>query len=349
MKTFYKWLKESFNNITINVDEARNLLLKTGRELAEKAQTRKKEALSFDYDFFLKEITNKFASYPANRNLINALNSKNPNYIMDQYKKLREWINSNRDHSYLNRNKNDLSNEMLTLSRKIWIYLDSIDKDLHNAPEQEVENSVEEMVKKTYANMEEIKSIISQAISRINQWNGSAIVIEATEHYEMNNTVSFDAFVNALIHVGTAGFEGIPSFTFFRHESKIVIDDVLEGGDEDFFKDSKTQSDYFNLIQELRNPGQSGKGKLITLYTARPKTDREQILSSNRFPVNIFMVNNLNHAEGLAIDLAGSGEKRDIWKVRIDSKYLNQTLDGPIKYYQLTTDNAPMKMDLISF
>ena len=56
-------------------------------------------------------------------------------------------------------------------------------------------------------------------------------------------------------------------------------------------------------------------------------------------PVNIFLSDRYDHVEGLSVEY---GEERDIWKVRIDSKYLTQTLDGKVKYYQVTVPNAPV-------
>ncbi len=57
--------------------------------------------------------------------------------------------------------------------------------------------------------------------------------------------------------------------------------------------------------------------------------------------MNIFLTNSLNHADGLARDLS-SGEPRDVWKVRVDSKHLIQTLDGNIKYYQTIHPDTPI-------
>ena len=70
-------------------------------------------------------------------------------------------------------------------------------------------------------------------------------------------------------------------------------------------------------------------------------------MSSKSLPSNIFLTNNYNHALGLASDL-GHNEIRDIWKVRIDSKYIIKTLDGPIKYYQTVSDAPVISMELIS-
>ncbi len=131
------------------------------------------------------------------------------------------------------------------------------------------------------------------------------------------------------------------------HDGIIEIDDVLEGGDEDFFTSNEIQSDYFNLIEKLKNPN-GIKEKILTLYTARPKKDRKIYLDATTLPLNIFLVNNADHAEGLSHDL-GNNEIRDIWKVRVSNKYLTQTLDGKIKYYQVTKNNTPIiSIDLIS-
>jgi hypothetical protein len=130
-------------------------------------------------------------------------------------------------------------------------------------------------------------------------------------------------------------------------EKSLDIDDVIDGGDEDFFSSPQVQADYFNLINELKKPGSTSRGKTLTLYTARPKADRERYLKSPSLPVNVFLSNTYDHVEGIARDLATKEGERDIWKVRIDSRYLTQTLDGLVKYYQVTTDNAPAKLDLV--
>jgi hypothetical protein len=180
--------------------------------------------------------------------------------------------------------------------------------------------------------------------SRIPYWNNSPIIISANPA-ENEYGPMLEPADDALITLGTSKFS--PNFSFFQIDGKIEIEDVLEGGDEDFFHSTEIQADYFNLVNELKKPGSTNRGKILTLYTARPRKDREQFLHSNSLPANLFLTNDYDHAEGLAIDLAGSGEKRDIWKVKIDSRYLTQTLDGPIKYYQITVPNAPARMELL--
>jgi len=129
-----------------------------------------------------------------------------------------------------------------------------------------------------------------------------------------------------------------PSFSYFVSDDGIEIDDVLEGGDEDFFTDNKIQSDYFNLINSLRNPNMSVKQKILTLYTARPYKDRKFYLNSKVVPINIFMTSSYNFAEGFAREYGG---KKDIWKVRIMDQYLVKTMDSPEqKQYQTIGDKS---------
>jgi hypothetical protein len=181
-------------------------------------------------------------------------------------------------------------------------------------------------------NMQKISDHINQTISKIENWNGSSISIIADEIYKENDIEASDS---AMIAVGDNG-EMTPYFTLFEIKNgSAVIDDVLEAGDEDFFPNNMIQSDYFSLIQELRNPGSNSKGgKLLTLYTARPVKDRNIYMNATEIPSNIFLTNSYSSAVGIASDLGGSKEVRDVWKVVIDSKYLLQTLDGPEKQYQ---------------
>lgn len=127
-----------------------------------------------------------------------------------------------------------------------------------------------------------------------------------------------------------------PSFTLFVSGEDKMVEDVLEAGDGFFFKDPDVEADYFNLVNFLKN-GKVKKNKIISVYTARPAKDREQLqnlVDKNLFPKNIFVTTSENEAEGYAYDLATT-EKRDLWFLKINEKYLIQTLDvGHIKNYQ---------------
>jgi hypothetical protein len=208
---------------------------------------------------------------------------------------------------------------------------------------QEVRERIDDIIKISYnesvQNMQNYKNIIIEAIGRINNWNNSIIRIIASPATDYSNRLTFEATNHAIISFGKQTY-----FSMSQDEGKIEIDEVLDADDEEFFPSSEIQSDYFNLINEIRNPGVNSKEKMLTLYTARPKSDRNFYLNSKTLPKNIFLTNDYDHAEGLAADLGG---ERDIWKVRINSKYLTQTLSGKIKYYQVTTKDAPATSELL--
>ena len=226
-------------------------------------------------------------------------------------------------------------------------YESTIKDEIHSYDykEEDANKYVKELVQKTQENMVEIKNKIQNAINQISNWTTDPITIQAQpSHY--GTRVSAEPSESAEIIFGPK--ENHIYFNLSCHENEIHIDDVLEGGDEDFFTDQSVQNDYFALIDELRNLGKQRKHKILTLYTARPKKDKQQLLTSQTLPLNVFLTDNEEHAYGLAHDLSGNEEPRDIWLVRINSKYLTKTLDGPIKYYQITTDDAPMDVSLVS-
>ena len=205
---------------------------------------------------------------------------------------------------------------------------------------EEAKNDCVRLIQETKSNAEKTANIIIAARKRVGSWLGSSIKIEASSLGKDNDIDSIDSFS---VEVGEKGSDMNPMFSFFeqKEDGSSVIDDVGEAGDEDFFSDPRIQSDYFNLIKELRKPGStSGKSKILTLYTARPTKDRSLYSNAKTIPSNIFFTNNYSSALGLASDLSGSDPRRDVYKIRIEEKYLIQTLDGMEKQYQAVGDGS---------
>ena len=130
----------------------------------------------------------------------------------------------------------------------------------------------------------------------------------------------------------------------FVFDGRIEVDDILEAGDEDFFTDARIQQDYFNLVREMKNPGSSQKGRVLTLYTARPVKDRQMYMDAANIPSGLFLTNSYSRAQGISMELSGSEQLRDIWRLRMEEKYLIQTLDGREKDYQVVGNGlVPVK------
>lgn len=187
-------------------------------------------------------------------------------------------------------------------------------------------------------------------------WNGSNVFIvpNIQTNYEyggekFETSPMEDSFVYVTKDSALDANSDQPYFTLFVSGEDKIVEDVLEAGDHDFFKDSDVESDYFSLVNFLKS-GKIKKNKIVSVYTARPIKDREQLqnlVDKNLFPKNIFVTTSENEAEGYAYDLATT-EKRDLWFLKINEKYLIQTLDvGNVKNYQ--TFNSTDKFVPIEF
>lgn len=223
-----------------------------------------------------------------------------------------------------------------------WVR-DNPDPDTDTLPygPKEVQDSTNLTMQQTEQNMQKIVMLIQNSISNISTWNGSTVIVRAgSPSYDWSNKANWgDPITDAFVQVGEQqAWGGAPEFTlFFNPETgDVEIDDILEAGDEDFFVNDTGQSDYFSLIREIKHPGASQSTKFVTLYTARPTKDRSIYQNANQVPSGIFLTNSYHRVQGMASDLSDGG-MRDIWQIRIEEKYLTQTLDSPsVKDYQIT-------------
>jgi len=339
MKTFTQWLENVQSSVQVDDREFRSEMQEAAKQMIYLMHDRAEKVRAFQPEQYLQKLKQELSGYPGLNQLLQALQSKQMQAIFDQQTKLRDWIMQQDYRATLH---------LRDISRDIFTYLDSLDQN-QEVDESGIQQLVQQAVQGTIEHMAGIKAMIEEAISRITNWNGSPVTIKPASHSsEFGGGVDISPTSSALVYTGRG--EYAPYFSLFQDLDDyegIVIDDVLEGGDDDFFQSPQMQADYFSLIGELRNPGSTNKGKVLTLYTARPKSDREDFMQRRTLPTNVFLANNYDHVEGLAHDLS-SGEPRDVWKVRIDSRYLTQTLDGPIKYYQITAQNAPvLKLELL--
>lgn len=334
MQDFYRWLlKEShLMNITIDLSEydaqIRAQIEKINNYQAEKAASLQ----GFKFDPYL--VRKGTLEYPHINGLISMLahkshplSDRDNDLVDDEIQKYFTWYLQQKNRSPEHRSAMTHILDQHGLLRG----------QTHDP--QEMEAFYNDLITKTQQNMETIKAAIQQAIEGATNWGGSPVKIMAQAGYSesFTNEVALQPGDDAQIGVGQA------TFTLFNHDGQFVIDDIIEGGEEDdeFFPEQSSKGDYYLLVNELRNPGSTRKGKTLTLFTARPQADRNFFMSTTWLPANLFLTNSASHADGLAHDLA-SNEPRDVWMVKIDSRYLTQTLDGQVKYYMVTQDKAPI-------
>lgn len=312
------------SNIEISIDNYVSSLRERLEELADF------NAEHYDYlqqfQFNLEESIRLLANvgYPNVTGLQSAILSKNRDSIHNELMNVFTWYKENR----ASVKWGDFSKAI----RDIQNYDEQLGDYSIQWTEEKIEQQLQDLSTATANNMNQIAALLSSSIEKIPQWNGSPIKISALP---LDRDNEIDPEDSAIIEViGGSGWGGEASFSFFKTENGFEIDDVLEAGDTDFFENGNTQSDYFNLIRALRNPSSFSKPKILTLYTARPRKDRNLYLGTKQVPSNIFLTSSLSFAEGFAVEY---GEDRDIWKIRIKDTYLTITMDSPgQKQYQVT-------------
>ena len=218
--------------------------------------------------------------------------------------------------------------------------------------DQEINEYIDDLVRESEQNIKQgVYQDLIEAVNRI-PYKGSKITIQCSAtHDTVLNSYDIGVLDGESIYINVGQKNNGLLIGKFEN-GKIDIDDIIERGeeeDEDFFDNDDTETDYYNLIKALQNKNAFVTDKWITLYTARPKKDR-QLYQQDRvvLPANIFLVNNLDHAIGLAADLAGSDEPRDVYRVRVPETNLIKTMPGNISYYQLTTDTPVNDIRIVS-
>lgn len=305
------WYKYAETPISISLNAYEQSIDNILGKTVEYSQQRTEELKN--YNLNLEELKNVLVNsqYPKSQELISAIQTDQDlsPFFMDivNYKKNLKYDDPR--YQYLKQ-----------LYKFLIDYADFKDK-YYLFSEEDAKNLKNTLIRQTYKNMENIAELIKNRINAIN-WNGSTITIQAIPHDKEN---MMEPQTDAWVTVGPSD----ATFTLFIDDN-IIVDDILDAEETDFFPNNQVKMDYFNLVKEIQSPGShQSKGKILTLYTARPIKDREFYQNTNEIPSNIYLTNNYSRVQGIASDLAGSDKMRDIWKVRIRDKYLIPTLETP--------------------
>lgn len=320
MQTFSQWLPK---NIQIDMSDYEKTLRQNIQKTLDFSLENNEKIKNFIFDKnyihnALKEMS--YIDEQTKQNIIKAVDKKDPQEIFDLIFHLRRSLKLN-----------VLSQEyekFKTFYNYLWIYAEKLE-NLPEYSEKEAEENIADGIKQTYSHMLLIQKEIAAAIAR-NPTITTPITIQAASYSPQDSNYNLHA-TDAIIQVGND--EYAPTFTYFQLANKIELDDIIEAGDTDFFSTPKIQMDYYNLIKELQHPYSTTKTqKNLSLYTARPISDRHLYENAKQIPVNIFLASTYDFAEGFAKEYGGN---RDVWKIRINSQYLTQTFNSPaLKHFQ---------------
>lgn len=182
---------------------------------------------------------------------------------------------------------------------------------------RDVQADLTRLVRATRATMTTLRDRILHDLAAAEvPWLGSKLRL--TPHFVTENALERPE-TSASVAVGRYA-----SLTLFRDEDRLVVEDVLETGDRDNFDTSTQEADYFVLVGALRHPAPQ-RSRVLRLFTARPATDRARYDRATTLPSGIFLTTSYDEAEGYAREYG----PRDVYELRIESRYLIQTLDTP--------------------
>jgi hypothetical protein len=194
----------------------------------------------------------------------------------------------------------------LAARKVLRTFEDAIDAMVHD-PDPDYEADYQRLLNTTEVHGKALIQALQGAIRRIKSWSGSRIRIRpnVVGGSDGNWSTPIESFYVLV------GDEHLGFSVFTTKGKPDQVEDVLEGGDLDFFRSPLETSDYFNLIKEIRKPGSSSQGKTLTLWTARPTKDRRLYERARTLPPNLFLTTDMNRASGIAHDLGASevGEK----------------------------------------
>jgi hypothetical protein len=233
----------------------------------------------------------------------------------------------------------DISPYATVLQERIDDLLDWSSRRSDPLSREDGKRTFDKLMAESKAHLEAVADKMAQAAASV-MWRGSKIVVKPSFN---SDPMEFDferGVRAAFVHVMQGRDDA--SFAYFGD----TIDDVLEAGDTDFFRN--LELDYFALIEELRHPGRAEREgeKVLRLYTARPRKDRAVYDTVNELPSRIFLTSDPDDVEGIAADMGG----RDIYEVRIKAKYVMPTLDvGRVKHYQtIVTPSGKVPVERVS-
>lgn len=284
-----------------------SLLLKSHEQINE---VRKNIINIQEMDRLLSEL-----AYPFANKLQMALRTGDPKKIAQAHMSFRRWA--------------EYSNIGQQLSDKVESALFNYQAKIHGSEikPEDVDDITRSYLAESRAIVDQIVNSLNLAISKISSWENYPITVEAIIPKD-NNWIVKEVKV-------VIGDTFKTSFYIENNSSKLLVKNLES--------DQLSRSMQINvnaLIDLLK--GKLNGDRILTLYMSRPISERRFFEVAKRdlalgiktsLPKHVFL-NNLPIRE----------DAKDLWKVRVDQKYLYQYLnEGDSIEYRIITDDCPIR------
>ena len=236
-----------------------------------------------------------------NKDLRN-LDFQNPDLVYNEILLLDEWIKKVKsEQSSVAWYQSDKRDKISKLRNYLTSYYGALLRHIYPDEADSVNNKNSLLLKKNTELASNLKGTLSEKLSR-HDWYGSEILLTPTEDSIKVEISGSDLEIMLIVEDST-----IQS-----------IDSSYEPDDDSFSASDEQVRDYYTLLKVLTG-GSNSAEKVITVYTARPVSDRTVYENASEIPSGIFVTTDYSKAIGYQADYHIN---RDVWKIRIQQKYL---------------------------
>lgn len=313
--SFIKYIEnKTKSNIIIAMDEYKEKLYADMASLVIKPDEKITEALKNIVD--TKELSMNLSelSYPFSNELEMAMRTGDPKRVNYAHSKFRKWSNcTNADHVFSDK----IENTIFKYQSKLY------SKEFGPTESDEV---VKSSLAESTAILDQMSHSINLSISKMTNWNNHQILIEAIS--PKTGWIISEAKV-------TIGDSFQASFLYEKTPMGFKVKSLQEKEE----LPTSLKEDINDLLTKLKNNPKYNN--ILTLYMTRPISERkyfEIIKRDLSLGIKIILPKHITLKT-----IPFSGEENDVWKVRIEEKYIKESNKESNKEYQLIAEETPIR------
>ena len=298
-------------NIHINMDEYKEKLNADISSLLLKPDERISEVKKYVFDVQKASSILSEINYPLRNEFFMAIRSGCPLQVQKAYKLFKKYTeNANLDYF-----KNQIETALLDYQTKLY---------LNQFKLEDANDAIKSFIFESQLFLDHVSHQIKLVVSKINDWNGHNIVIEAL--YPKSGWVVSEAKI-------TVGDRFPAIFTYEKTSIGFKIQNLIENKLPEILKNNVE-----NLISKLKNNDKYES--ILTLYAATPFSERKYLESIKRdlsLGIKTVLSNRIELFESPFF------EQLDVWKIRVDEMHVKEYIDKTnVKKYRSVEEEYPV-------